>query len=266
MNVDLDRILPAATRAAWSTVAAVLPGGAYLAGGTAVAVHLGHRQSRDLDVFVARPFDTARLRAQLEEAGSLTVTLHRRDTLNGVLDGCRVQFLEATTQQVIDPHVTIEAMPVAGLRDLLADKLKVVGDRGELRDYFDLMAIEQQTPYRCECGFAYYRHRYRVGADDVTISHILRGLAWFDDVADDPSLPTNRAGIEAFWRRRARELHVAHRAGSLTHGVEPLRDVASPALARDTGPARSAGRCGEVTGRGGRCRNRKGSCPHHRHM
>lgn len=35
-------------------------------------------------------------------------------------------------------------MPVGSFPDIVATKLKVVGDRGELRDYYDLMCIEEQ--------------------------------------------------------------------------------------------------------------------------
>jgi hypothetical protein len=36
-------------------------------------------------------------------------------------------------------------MPVPGRRDLAATKLKKVGDRRELRDYYDLMVLERDT-------------------------------------------------------------------------------------------------------------------------
>jgi len=38
--------------------------------------------------------------------------------------------------------------------DLLATKLKVIGDRGELRVYFDVLTIERNTGHRVEGGLA----------------------------------------------------------------------------------------------------------------
>lgn len=55
-------------------------------------------------------------------------------TLNGYLEDVKAQFLDATTQHPVEPTQLIGGIPVAGLRDLAATKLKVVGDRGELRD------------------------------------------------------------------------------------------------------------------------------------
>jgi hypothetical protein len=44
-------ILPSDTSTTWDIIAPVVPEQAYLGGGTAIAVHLGHRVSRDLDFF-----------------------------------------------------------------------------------------------------------------------------------------------------------------------------------------------------------------------
>jgi Nucleotidyl transferase AbiEii toxin, Type IV TA system len=48
----LRDILPEGTATAWLAIRDVLPASAYLGGGTAIAVHLRHRMSRDLDFFL----------------------------------------------------------------------------------------------------------------------------------------------------------------------------------------------------------------------
>lgn len=198
-----DGVLPAGTAAAWPAVVAALPDDAYLAGGTALAVMLAHRQSRDLDVFVPSLFDTGTVRTALEARGALVVTMQDEDsTLNGVFDGARVQFLAAVGQRNLDAPTSVEGMPVAGVRDILAMKLKVVGDRGELRDYADLMAIEQGTPHRMEQGLGYYLRRYGLGPHHASLAHIVRALGYLDDVADDPALPVDRATVETYFAQR----------------------------------------------------------------
>lgn len=153
----------------------------------------------------------------------------------------------------------VAGLPVAGVRDLMADKLEVVGDRGELRDYFDLTAIEQAGVHRVEQGLAYYRERYHVGPDHVTLSHIVRGLGYLDDVADDPGLPLSRDHIERYWRTRQPEI-----ARNLRATFTPARASATPP---GPGPVSvsvpPAGRCGAPTAQGRPCRNPAGTCPHH---
>lgn len=207
-------VLPPDTAAAWPKVVSCLPDGAYLAGGTALAVHLSHRISRDLDVFVQRPFDTAQLRTRLASLGNLTVTSLSDDTLNGVLDHTKVQFLLADTQQPLDAFEDVAGMPVSGLRDLLATKLKVIANRGELRDYFDLMKIEEMTEHRVEQGLSYYLRRYRVGPDDSSLGAIVRALGYLDDVAPDPGLPVTKEDVAAYWSGRLGD--VARSLQSLT--------------------------------------------------
>ena len=255
---ELRQLLPTTTVDAWAKVAAVAPDGSYLAGGTALAVHLLHRVSRDLDVFIAKDFDADEVRRCLEQAGTLTITFQSGDTLNGVLDGTKVQFLRATQEQ-LDPMSEVAGLPVAGVRDLMADKLKVVGDRGELRDYFDLMAIERAGVHRVEQGLAYYRERYGVGPDHVTLSHIVRSLGYLDDVTDDPGLPLGRDDIERYWRTRqpqiARNLQTFPPATG-TPATPPAHTTASLR-------SRTAGLCGAPTTSGRSCRNPAGTCPHH---
>lgn len=53
-------ILPAAQRALWTELAGIPPG-FVVCGGTAIALHLGHRQSVDFDFFGPNAFDPTQL-------------------------------------------------------------------------------------------------------------------------------------------------------------------------------------------------------------
>lgn len=202
----LRAVLPGDTSATWETIRAVLPVEAYLVGGTAIAVHLQHRVSRDLDFFLAAPADLDRLRAALEGLGRFAASLHTEDTLNGLFEGTAVQFLAATDQQVLEPFTVVEGVPVAGLGDLLATKLKVIGDRGELRDYFDVKVVETHAGRLTEEGLGLFVARYRPRDPDAAIRHLLLGLGYFDDIGDDPFLPETREQILGYWRRRQPEI------------------------------------------------------------
>ncbi len=205
----LRRVLPPATRRAWEAIVPGLPEGAYLVGGTAIAAHLGHRESRDLDVFTTVPFDPHTVDAALGRIGAFQRTSIDEGTLNGVYEATKIQVLDASAQALLEPPTTIAGLAVAGLGDLLATKLKVIGDRGELRDYLDFQLIEQLGHRRVEEVIGLYLARYRPEDPDPAVSHLVAALGYFGDVADDPFLPVAREEIVRFWRRRQPEV-VAH--------------------------------------------------------
>ncbi len=206
LPAHLKSILPRPTREVWQALVGNLPAGAYLVGGTGIAAHLGHRVSRDLDFFVAEPFEPEELALVLDRIDRFAPTQVAAGTLNGYLGETRIQFLDARNQQPVEPNVDIGGIPVAGLRDLLATKLKVVGDRGELRDYFDLLVLERDAGHHVEEGLAIVIERYQPATPETALLHIVRALGYLDDVADDPGLPVGRAEIETYWHRRQPEI------------------------------------------------------------
>jgi hypothetical protein len=222
-NVELDGVLsedllaklPPATGETWRTIAPLLPASAYLAGGTALTVHLFHRISRDLDIFLEQPEDLVLLWAAIAAAGDGLATQHDDRTINCVFNGTRLQVLEASTQKLVGPTTTVGGLRVASVEDVMAMKLKVIVDRGELRDYYDLMAIEERTSLLVETGIPLSVERYAPANVDQYVDSIVRSLGYFGDVADDPELPVARTDIERYWERRQRPLmkHIAMYGG-----------------------------------------------------
>lgn len=233
LPAELARLLPGETAEAWERIAPVLPPGCELAGGTALAVHLGHRQSRDLDFFFSdADLDLDSLEGALTTCGNLAVIRRATGTLTCQFDGAKLQFLHAAGQRDLDQALTIQGIAVLSLSDVFATKVKVIGDRGELRDYFDLEQIEQLTGRGIEEGIGLYMARYGVPPQDASIPHILQSLGYLDDVAEDDMIPQSRAEIEAYWRRRQPEaLRALSHHGGVTRAVSP----ASPAVVAPRG-------------------------------
>jgi hypothetical protein len=205
-----ELILPPDTASTWETIAPIVPPTAYLGGGTAIAVHLAHRVSRDLDFFFHRDsINLDELTMSLSAAGPFAVTERAPGTLNGVFSATRVQFLhadEGRPQRLLERPVQVDGLAIARISDLMAMKLKVVGDRGELRDYFDLMTIEQQTGRTVDEGLSLFLERFQPEYPEQAISHVLLGLGYFDDVDPDDALPASRQQIVDYWTRRQREI------------------------------------------------------------
>ncbi|MCP9484939.1 MAG: nucleotidyl transferase AbiEii/AbiGii toxin family protein [Gaiellaceae bacterium MAG52_C11] len=231
----LEALLPGDAAATWEQIAPLVPAQAYLGGGTAIAVHLHHRQSRDLDFFFHESLDLDRLQERLRARGSFAVTERAAGTLNGLYGETRVQFLQAglgRPERRLEPTAPVAGLQVAGLGDLLAMKLNAIAGRGQLRDYFDLMAIEQQGGRTAEEGLALFLARYQPEHPDSALTPILLALGYLDDVADDPFLPLPRDEIADYWQRRQPEIVAAiERFGSPpprspgNHDPTPSREV-----------------------------------------
>jgi hypothetical protein len=168
----------------------------YLGGGTAVALHLGHRHSLDLDWFTAeRIADPMRLAQDLREEGIPFQTGQiERGTLHGTVSGVRVSFLEYRYPLLEPLHLWEEyGCFVASLDDLACMKLVAVTQRGSKKDFVDLYALALEHKPLAEL-LRLYQRKYSI--DDT--AHVLYGLAYFDE-ADQERLPKMRWNVD--WRR-----------------------------------------------------------------
>ena len=203
-----DNILTPGVRRVWDAVGSTAPPSSVLVGGTALAFYLEHRQSEDLDLFVHSPFDPPGLLQKLRGMGKVKHEFVEEGTLNCVFEGIKLQFLYARGQNRIAPGRKVGQMPVGSFPDIAATKLKVVGDRGELRDYYDLMCIEKQGETDIHQMLEWYCRRYQLHRTDQSVFHIIRALGSLHDVADDPWLtdslgdPRLLEKVSDYWRAR----------------------------------------------------------------
>ena len=198
--------MPPATGDTWRSIVPLLPASAYLAGGTALTVRLLHRVSQDLDIFLERTEDLSSLWEAIVTAGTALATQRDDHTINCMFNGTRLQVLDASSQKMVGRTSVVAGLRIASIEDIMAMKLKVIIDRGELRDYFDLMAIEEQASLPVEEGIPLSITRYAPTNVDQYVDSIVRSLGYFGDVADDPGLPAPRSEIERYWMRRQRPL------------------------------------------------------------
>lgn len=137
---ELRGIIAKDTALAWERVVRCRPSGSVLMGGTALAVHLRHRVSHDLDLFCHEPFDPIDVAAALANHGPFARTPPvEAHTLNGLIGRTKVQFLTAVDQTVLRPPIKVAGMPVGSLEDVFATNGGLANPRSSARS----------TPVRC---------------------------------------------------------------------------------------------------------------------
>jgi hypothetical protein len=159
-----------------------------LYGGTAVALHLGHRQSIDFDFFSSAPLDKRKLEASFAFLRNAETIQEDENTLVVAVPArggpVRVSFFgNMNIGRINDPLLTSDSvLLVASLDDLLATKLKAILDRAEAKDYQDIAAIVS-AGVSLERGLAAFKKIWR---KDPALP--LRALGFFKD-GDLPTLP-----------------------------------------------------------------------------
>jgi len=138
-------ILPQPQRRLWDELATVPPD-FVLYGGTAIALHLGHRQSVDFDFFGSHSFDPAVLADSVPFMAAATITQREPNTLTGIVDRggpVRLSFFGVPAlPRLARPHVAPDnGLQIASLLDLAGTKVNVVQLRAESKDYLDIEAI-----------------------------------------------------------------------------------------------------------------------------
>jgi len=153
----------------------------YLAGGTACALHLGHRLSYDLDFFSLNPASPTDIRNALINKGELEIYQNEQGTFNGSLNGTKLSFFVYPYQNLRSPHL-FENIAVADLADLVCMKLEAVASRGVKRDFIDLFFILKQI--KLKQAIEYFEKKYT--QQNISVAHVLKSLTYFSDADEEP--------------------------------------------------------------------------------
>lgn len=157
--------------------------GMRLAGGTAVAIQLGHRRSVDLDWFSPSTIDDPMaLAAELRHAGiPLEVTDIEEGTLHGNAGGVKLSFLEYRYPDLMPPIEWPEyGVRLTALEDLACMKLSAIGGRGSKKDFIDVFALGREK-FTLGQMLNFYSRKYEV----ADVGHTLFALSYFDDAEQD---------------------------------------------------------------------------------
>jgi hypothetical protein len=138
-------ILPPPQRRLWDELAAV-PAEFVLYGGTALALHLGHRESLDFDFFGNKALDPTKLIPAIPFLVDAIVTQRAPNTFSCTVNrGGIVQLsffglpgLPRLSPPLIAPD---NGLQVASILDLAGTKASVVQLRAEAKDYIDIDAL-----------------------------------------------------------------------------------------------------------------------------
>ncbi|MBI5969651.1 MAG: nucleotidyl transferase AbiEii/AbiGii toxin family protein [Deltaproteobacteria bacterium] len=170
--------------------------GFVLAGGTGLALRLGHRVSNDLDFFTARDFSTAKVFEEIKGLGLSGRVIQEEEGTLTVLAGDTKVSMFRYRYGFLEETETVDGVPVAGVVDIASMKVIAISRQGAKRDFVDLYFILRDAPF---WRIAENMVR-RFGADRVAPMHIGKALVFFDDAEADPE-PLYLSTSKPDWKR-----------------------------------------------------------------
>ena len=201
-------------------------GNYYLAGGTGLAIHFGHRISVDLDLFSDRsdsvnPVERSAIRSVFN--GPNTSIVYDVDTTFVTnWQGTSVSFFRHDMYPLVTPTLLINHVPIASILEIGAMKLSAIIGRGTRKDLVDLYFILQEN--ELEKVFEVAAIKY-AKISTFAVSAI-RALAYFHD-ADVLPMPRMLDTVPADLRgkRSWNEMKKFLNAKSIEAGRKQLGDL-----------------------------------------
>lgn len=154
----------------------------YLAGGTALALQIGHRQSIDFDFFTGNTFDKRSVIKKATEFGTFELFTESTDTLHGSLNGVQISFFKLE-DKILKDTVDHRHLHVASMLDIAAMKLNAISGRGTKKDFVDLYFLLREFSLREMLEG--YEAKY--GKAISNSYHLLKSLTYFGDAERQPS-------------------------------------------------------------------------------
>ena len=155
---------------------------AVLAGGTALALQIGHRMSLDLDFFTASAFDVESVISAIRTTGqNFRVLAEGEGHLVMDIEGVKFSLLRSD-YPFLDKPAHHQGVTISGVLDIAAMKIIAISQRGTKRDFVDMYFILQKIPF-----YKVAEHMVRrFGKGRVNPILIGKALSYFADADSNP--------------------------------------------------------------------------------
>jgi len=165
----------------------------YLAGGTALALQLGHRDSLDFDFFSPQDIDTAKLFSEIAgifKGHEIRKVQEEKNTLTVFIDqNIKLSFF-TYPYRLLGRLINEPNLRLASILDIAAMKLSAVVSRATSKDYIDLYFILQSLP------LAEILKKLDRKFPELDINLVLKSLVYFRDVIKEPVRFKNKQDID----------------------------------------------------------------------
>ncbi len=154
---------------------------AYLAGGTALALQLGHRTSYDLDFFTSQEFDRESLLSEIKKISDFHLEKIALKTIMGKFENVKFSIFHYE-YPLLRPLKKFGMINIVDIYDIAAMKISAISSRGVKRDFVDIYFICKEI-IPLERIIQLYDKKYKNLS--ATLVHIMKSLVYFNDGSFD---------------------------------------------------------------------------------
>jgi len=154
----------------------------YLAGGTALALQIGHRDSNDFDFFSSQNINTISLFGKIKEVFSghkLLKIQEEENTLSVVINrDIKLSFFSCF-YKMVEPLIEDDNIRLASIIDIGCMKLSAIVSRATNKDYVDIYYVLQQMSLEKLLNFTQEK------MPELDRNLIIKSLVYFDDIVEE---------------------------------------------------------------------------------
>lgn len=156
--------------------------GFYLAGGTALALQIGHRLSFDFDLFTAKPISPRFLRQaeRIFKEFKIKPLVNNKDELTLLVSGTKLTFLRYP-YPVVRKLINFKGINLLTAAEIAATKAYTIGRRGSYKDYVDLYFVLKKRLSSLSDIIKIAETKY---GDDFNNRLFLEQLIYLEDIKD----------------------------------------------------------------------------------
>lgn len=167
----------------------------YLAGGTALALQIGHRTSIDFDFYSQKNFTSSQLAQHIKKTFPNAKALFiEEDTLKTAVGKTELSFFYYS-YEMLEPFSKFQSLHLASLADIGAMKLAAIVQRGTKRDFIDIYYLLKTYSLQDLITFALRKY------PSYHNMLILRSLIYFEDAEGKDTHPLEIFDSTFSWRK-----------------------------------------------------------------
>lgn len=153
-----------------------------LAGGTSLALYLGHRVSVDLDFFTPKPFDAKKMEEFLANKYGFRTDILEKNTLKGSIAGVKIDCITHSYDYLEEPYIESD-LRLYSMQDIIAMKLSAIVDNGSrLKDFIDIAFLSTRYPFNSMMKM--YERKF----PGSNIIRPFKAITYFDDIDFEESI------------------------------------------------------------------------------